>query len=359
MYGCHLALHLRRTRDRILLLEGAAGLLRRASYANQARVHHGYHYPRSLLTALRSRVNYARFGGDYGRCLDTSFTKYYAIARSFSKVSAAQFRTFCKRIGVPLEPAPADVRKLFSPTLIEDVFRAEECGFDAVKLERTLDAELLRGRVAVRTGCTVNRVRPAPSSGLVVTFAAGGQTEEVSAHAVFNCTYSAINRVLTASGLPGVPLRHEIVELALVEMPPPLRHVGITVMDGPFFSAMPFPARGVHTLSHVRYTPHHAWHDDGGSTIEAPYERLTRTPRVTNFPRMIRDARRYMPVLRESRYVDSLWEVKTVLPASEFDDSRPILFHCDQGLPGLVSVLGGKIDNIYDVLSEVDRWQEA
>ena len=26
-------------------------------------------------------------------------------------------------------------------------------------------------------------------------------------------------------------------------------------MCGPFFSAMPFPARGLHTLSHVRYTP--------------------------------------------------------------------------------------------------------
>ena len=29
-----------------------ADLMQRASYANQARVHNGYHYPRSLLTAL-------------------------------------------------------------------------------------------------------------------------------------------------------------------------------------------------------------------------------------------------------------------------------------------------------------------
>lgn len=355
MYGCHLALHLRQSRERVLVLEGAAGLLQRASYANQARVHHGYHYPRSLLTALRSRVNYARFCGEYGGCLDTSFTQYYAVARSFSKVSAAQFKTFCKRIGVPLEPAPAAVRKLFSPTLIEDVFRAEECGFDAVKLQQALDAELLRTGVVVRTGCTVNRVRAARPSGLVVTFAAGEQTADVSARAVFNCTYSAINRVRSASGLPGVPLKHEITELALVEMPSSLRHVGITVMDGPFFSVMPFPAQAVHTLSHVRYTPHHAWQDDGSSTVEDPHERLARTPHVTNFPRMIRDAQRYVPVLRECRYVDSLWEVKTVLPASELDDSRPILFHRDQSLPGLVSVLGGKIDNIYDVLSELDR----
>ena len=30
-------------------------------------------------------------------------------------------------------------------------------------------------------------------------------------------------------------------------------------MCGPFFSLMPFPAAGLQTLSHVRYTPHFAW----------------------------------------------------------------------------------------------------
>jgi hypothetical protein len=70
---------------------------------------------------------------------------------------------------------------------------------------------------------------------------------------------------------------------------------------------------------------------------------------------MLLDARRYMPILEQCKYVKSLWEVKTVLPQSETDDSRPILFKPNYGLPGLHSVMGGKIDNVYDVIQEIDR----
>jgi glycine/D-amino acid oxidase-like deaminating enzyme len=346
MYGCTLAVHLRRRLSRVLLLEAGPAILRRASYANQARVHHGYHYPRSLLTALRSRVNYARFTEEYGACLDHSFSKYYAIARLFSKVSASQFRTFCRRIGVPIEPAPAHIRKLFNRTLIEDVFQTEESAFDAVKLGAHLAAALERCDVTVRTGCPVRSVDGA--AGASVTFDAGGRDEVARAPVVFNCTYSDINTVLRASGLAGVPFRHEVTELALVRVPEPLANVAVTVMDGPFFSVMPFPALGLHTLSHVRYTPHHWWEDDGLGAAGAPSDRLASFPRITGFPRMI------LPLLAESTHVDSLWEVKTVLPASDADDSRPILVHRDARLPAVSSILGGKIDNIFDVLSEVD-----
>jgi hypothetical protein len=45
-------------------------------------------------------------------------------------------------------------------------------------------------------------------------------------------------------------------------------------------------------------------------------------------------------------------KVKTVLPLSEVDDSRPILFKAHWGLPNLICIMGGKIDNIYDAIEE-------
>jgi hypothetical protein len=42
--------------------------------------------------------------------------------------------------------------------------------------------------------------------------------------------------------------------------------------------------------------------------------------------------------------------MKTVLPQSEVDDSRPVLHRKDCGLPGLTCILGGKIDNVYDMM---------
>ncbi|MEO5989268.1 MAG: FAD-dependent oxidoreductase, partial [Candidatus Eisenbacteria bacterium] len=131
-FGCSLAVHLRREMgQRVVLFEMGEDLLQHASYANQARVHNGYHYPRSLLTALRCRINFPRFVQEYAECVVGDLEKYYAVGRNFSKTTAAQFRQFCERVGAPIERAPARIRKLFDPDLVEDVFSVHELAFDS------------------------------------------------------------------------------------------------------------------------------------------------------------------------------------------------------------------------------------
>jgi hypothetical protein len=142
--------------------------------------------------------------------------------------------------------------------------------------------------------------------------------------------------------------------MALVQPPPILKDLGITVMDGPFFSLMPFPARELHTLSHVRYTPHFQWIDKPGID---PYKKLDMYQASTRVDRMMRDVERYMPSISKAKYIESLFEIKTVLVKNEVDDGRPILFEKSLDLPGCYSILGGKIDNIYDVLEKLDAEQ--
>ena len=106
VYGARLALALRADGESVLLLEREPVLLGRASLVNQARVHNGYHYPRSILTSVRSRQNYDRFRADYADCAYDRFDHYYAIARNDSKTTAAQFLQFCKRVGAPRRRRP-------------------------------------------------------------------------------------------------------------------------------------------------------------------------------------------------------------------------------------------------------------
>ena len=113
------------------------------------------------------------------------------------------------------------------------------------------------------------------------------------------------------------------------------------------------PPRGLHTLSHVRYTPHHEWFDEERGGYRDPYAYFQRVPKISNFPHMVQDAQRYLPVIRECRYDSSIWGVKTVLPLSEVDDSRPILVQQAEGAPNLTSIMGSKIDNVYDMLDTI------
>jgi glycine/D-amino acid oxidase-like deaminating enzyme len=350
-YGAAIAIYLKTQRgfSSVALIECESGLLRRASYNNQARVHNGYHYPRSFTTAFRSRVNLPRFVRDYPATVKRDFTKLYAIARRNSNVTARQFERFCREIGAKLEPAPDAMRALFEPHLIEAVFLGEEYAFDACKLAEWARQELDECGVEVHLNTRVCAIRKM-QDGLSVE-CEGATTEVFNCRYVFNCTYSRLNQFTDTFPGTQAKLKHEITEMALMKAPLALANIGVTVMDGPFFSMMPFPARGLHTLSHVRYTPHMHWNDQ--RDID-PYQKLNDYERTTRVDRMVRDVGRYLPAVLDAKYVDSLFEVKTVLVKNEGDDGRPILFEKHPELPGCYSVLGGKIDNVYDVLEKLD-----
>lgn len=144
-----------------------------------------------------------------------------------------------------------------------------------------------------------------------------------------------------------------MTEMCLVDVPDVLKNIGVTVMCGPFFSVMPFPSTGQHSFSHVRYTPHYEWQDCSGMAYTDSHKMHDIAVRNNAWTYMQKDASRYMPILSECSYRDSIWEVKTVLPRSESDDSRPILFLPHHGLKGFHCVMGGKIDNVYDVIEAI------
>lgn len=350
-FGCTIALMLQRRGMKPLVVEAEPELLTRASRVNQARVHGGYHYPRSLMTAYRSRHNYERFREVYREAIVDRFTKIYGVSRSFSKVTAQQFSVFMDRIGAPLKPAPESVEKLFDDRLTESVWIAEECAFDCSLLRERCRRDLEQAGIPVRMSTRVSGAHR-QADGTVVAQLSDGSEHEVSL--IVNATYSGLNLFTQGAQLPVIPLKHELAEMALVRLPESLSGLSVTMMCGPFFSFMPYPSMGLTTLSHVRYTPHLQWFEKSGGDIKDPYERYAQLPKISNYPYMVTDAARYIPALSNAEYVDSLWEVKTLLPQTEVDDGRPILFRRDPIMPEVIHVMGGKIDNIFDVEDELD-----
>lgn len=355
-YGCYLALKLIEISPstRILIVERENDILLKASYNNQARIHNGYHYPRSLLTALRSRINFPRFVKEFSDCVVGDFEKIYAIGTYRSKVTGEQFYQFCQRIGAQIRQAPPEIEKLFNSDLIEKAFLVKEYAFDAQKLRELLAARIAKTSIRIMTNTEALRViapKEFPQQdriGLLVKELDSQETKEFESQYVFNCTYSRLNTLPARSNLEKIHLRHEATEIPLVKVPDALSNFGITVMCGPFFSVMPFPAKGLFSFSHVSYTPHYQWSEIPASSDNFE-QHCPQFPLKSNFERMLRDAVRYLPVLGECSYVESLWEVKTILPQSDFSDSRPILFKRDSFVPRFISVLGGKIDNIFEL----------
>ena len=157
-YGCCLALYLRSISARVLMVELGDTLMDRASRVNQARVHTGFHYPRSALTAVKSMLLHRRFMDDFPEAVVRDFQMLYAIARRRSKVSSKRFFRMFRDIGAPIRPAGPGQAALFDPHMVESVFACSEAAFDYAVLRRLLAERLDRAEVEIRMSTSLERL---------------------------------------------------------------------------------------------------------------------------------------------------------------------------------------------------------
>ena len=124
LYGLYAALYCAKKGQQVEVLEMEEAPFTRATYINQARVHMGYHYPRSLSTAMKSAGYFKRFTEDYSFCLHTAFQQIYATSAHFSWTDAAEFLKFCRDGGIPCKALWKNISsrgcatELFSPRSI-------------------------------------------------------------------------------------------------------------------------------------------------------------------------------------------------------------------------------------------------
>jgi glycine/D-amino acid oxidase-like deaminating enzyme len=222
---------------------------------------------------------------------------------------------------------------MFDRDLIETCFAVQEIAFDAAALARDLRGRLDGAGIDCRLGVRA-RVEAVSDRAVRVATSEG----PVEARYVFNCTYAYLDDI-------GIPIRNavkkELAEIALVTPPREMAGRAVTVMDGPYFSSMPFPALSCYSLTHVRYTPHLSWTEPGDAGVRFEGARAQA---------MLRDSTRYMPCMAGATYLRSLYELKAILVRSEDNDSRPIVFERSEASERVISVLGAKIDNLYDIL---------
>lgn len=360
LYGLYSAVYCGKKGENILVLERDGEAFSRATYINQARVHMGYHYPRSLSTAGKSRGYFDRFCRDYPDSIKSDFTKIYATSANFSWTDKEQFKKFCSDANIPCESISNT--KYFKEGMCDGTFITKEYTYDWRILRDLLMADIDKlPNVTLKFNSAVTAVK---KRGDVYRVTAGDST--YSAPFVLNSTYAGVNQVNTLAGFETFPIKYELCEIILCKIGDELKDVGITVMDGPFFSIMPFGKTGLHSLTSVTFTPHVTCYDklpvfSCQKGIE-DYCSPARLGNCNNCPHKPESAWGYMSQLaikylkEEFRfeYSHSLFSMKPILKMSEIDDSRPTLVRVFSKEPTFVSVLSGKINTVYDLQEVLD-----
>lgn len=364
LYGLYAALYCGRKGQKVTLLEIEPAPFTRATYINQARVHMGYHYPRSLSTAMKSAGYFKRFVEDYSFCIHDKFKQVYSTSEHFSWTDAEEFRKFCKSANIPCMDLP--VEQYFKPGVCDGAFLTEEYTYDAHILRDYLMQELEGlSNVSLRFSREIQRIVK-QSDNYEIYAIHEGQEEIYQAPFVLNATYASVNQVLRR--VEGVEtqdfgLKYELCEIILCNVDERLKDIGLTVMDGPFFSIMPFGKTGYHSLTSVTFTPHKTSYE-ATPQFECVKDGICNEMWLGNCNECLKkpeSAWEYMSALahkymREDygfTYEKSLFSMKPILKASEIDDSRPTVIKLlepenTEG-PVFISVLSGKINTVYDL----------
>lgn len=356
LYGLYSAEFCGKRGEKVLVLEADDTAFKRATWINQARVHMGYHYPRSYSTAIKSAGYFRRFDQDYSFCEHKAFDQIYATSAAYSWTNAPEFARFCRAAHIRCDAVNPE--KYFKSGLCDGAFLTEEYTYDAQVLKTHFLTELAKyPNVTVRYASPVEEIKENANHFILRT--AAGETFETDF--LLNATYAGVNTILQQLGYEPFGIKYELCEIILCTVAPELANTGITVMDGPFFSIMPFGLTGLHSLTSVTFTPHATSYDalptfacqkKEGALCKVGY--LGNCNDCPHKPHSAWDymsqlARKYLRDEYGFCYQSSLFSMKPILKASEIDDSRPTVIKTFSTKPTFVSVLSGKINTVYDM----------
>lgn len=331
IYGEYIASQLAKKNLKVALIGQESDLhsnkIQTASYVNQARVHNGYHYPRSLTTANDSVKNYNKFIDQFKDCIIDNFNQIYAIPKYGSQTSAKQFKHFCQNLNVKCEDF---ISQDLNHNNIQGSFMVDEVAIDTSLMMSKMIQK--RHKNVTYFDLSINTIHKTNNGWLI--YDSDASHIQINSNYIVNATYSNLNEIEKIANQPLTNLKLETCEIALFKSKSKLKNA-YTFMDGPFISIMPFSINEQFiSLTSVTYTPHKVGKHD--------LSQLT-----SNKDLMLQEAKRFLSdeYLNQLEYVESRYVIKAVPLMAEDDDNRLIQINYGDHF---VSVLSGKLNAIYE-----------
>lgn len=236
-YGCHIAASLAEVGHEVTLHEKQERLFAGASGANPARLHLGFHYPRSKLTRAACQEQNAAFMFRYGHLTRAVPTNIYAVASTDSNVD---FGNYCQTLRGELEFITVDEVGDFGLENVEGAILTGERHI-VIREAREYFLALLGDRIEFNS--------PGPGEAIAKT------------DILIDCTFCARDS-----------MNVDRYEPCITSIMQGQTSRALTIMDGPFPSLYPWDERdGLLSLTSAKHTPFARvkTHDEATAIINA------------------------------------------------------------------------------------------
>ncbi len=335
LFGCSAALECAKDKSyQIDLIDKENDIMLHASRCNHNRLHLGYHYLRSMSTAVQSIEGLLSFMFNYGNAAIYQFPNYYAIAKDGSKTSVKEFIDFCDQVGIGYDEEYPDPH-ILDPQNIASCFRVPEPIFDYTLLKDIVKERIhIESNINLRLNANCQVVK---NNGRIFYVLINEKWEEYDI--VVNVSYNNTNVFNDQLGIKGNRLLFEEVIIPYFLFP--AGKFGLTIMDGEFCSIMPKGAnKNEFLLYHVR-----------NSVLQNHYgydNQITYTKNLDNpIKRIYEDSAIFYPFLKEVMPFGFWQTIRTVHENKE--DARVTELFSFNELDNYYVILSGKIPTCMQV----------
>lgn len=321
---------------KIDLFESNREIMLEATANNLNRVHAGYHYPRDIITTVQSKESYGLFCKKFKECINKNFKNYYLISKINSRVSSKKYLNFMEKN--ELKYNLINPNNFFCSTKnIELITQVDEYVYD-ISLFRNKVKKLLENQnINLKLSNKVTNIKK-NNKEFVIT---SSKNIYEGYDYVINTSYknfNYINNLIQKNEISKIKYQYTFSSIVKFDN---ADKFGITLLDGKFFTILPFGM----TDSHLLY-------DVDNSVINSrisKFSKLTEKPlnfdyiKAKNEKKMLRKIETFLPGITVNiKLKGYLHACRVLKPYVEKSDERRLSMYSKDGL---ISVFSSKVDH--------------
>lgn len=307
----------------VTLVDCESDIMMNASKCNHNRLHFGFHYPRSKVTAEQSLIGYESFYNNFKDSIIDNFPNYYMIEEN-SKISPNEYRDFCRDLGLGIEDLYPNIDMDFSK--IKSSHLTKEPIFDYNSIKNTI--KLMIGNSKIN---------------LILNKKIKNKSELEQYDVIVNTTYSNINTINKLYDIDLLKLRLQLVAVPIFNIEQD--KIGLTIMDGEYCSIMP---KGFENNNFLLYHVKNSVIKEG-YCYEAPnWESVTND----DIKKIYSESKKYFTFLEESKHI-GYWNTIRALPINTDDCRLSNTYYNDVNGKKIITVLSGKITTCWSIAENI------
>ena len=339
IFGLTSAIYLSKFSAKIKIFDKNQKILNGATQFNHNRHHFGYHYPRSIDTALQcinAKKDFDRF---YRNSIDYTFKNFYAISKANSKISYKKFENFCKKTSLNFKNIETP-KNIFNSDLISKCYIVNEGVYNFNKIKSTILNRIKKNKNIK----IINNVKVVGyvDQSKTIEYLKSNKLIKENFDLIINATYESINDHILKNK---IYMEYNLQEMCKLEIK--TEKFGSTILDGEFPSILPIAnKKNEYLFAHVKHSqlvkikskniPKKIFNKNILSQIKSTFEK----------------SKKFMKILDKAKLIGSFRVIRAVNIDKESDSRMSeVITHKN----GNLSIFSGKIITVETIGKEISN----